>query len=73
MLGLIRNEGSLRVWYDGGRLINHSVAGARAVWLITLRWEEKASHSIMMNRSRATKEIREPIDEIIFHLVNESG
>ena len=33
MLGLIRNEGSLRVWYDGGRLINHSVAGARAVWL----------------------------------------
>ena len=61
------------MWYDGGRLINHSIAGLRAVWLITPRCEENASHSMMINSSRATKEIREPIDEMIFHLVNESG
>ena len=29
--GFTRNEGSLRVWYDGGRLMNHSIAGLKAV------------------------------------------
>lgn len=40
---------------------------------ITGRWAISDSHKMKINISRATTEIVDPKDEIMFHAVNESG
>ena len=39
----------------------------------TDRCDAKASHSIKINKTKAVKEIIDPIDEITFHVINLSG
>ena len=56
-----------------GRPVIHSISQVRADFLITLRCLVVLSHIINMKNIKPTKEITEPIDDMVFHLVKESG
>lgn len=49
------------------------MAGVILVGEMIARWEVNASHKRKIKRRRAINEIMEPIDEITFHDVYESG
>lgn len=61
------------LWWSGGSLFFHSKDGDRCDVEITPRWQIKASHSMKMNRRRATKDIVDPNVDTTFHDVNASG
>ena len=56
-----------------GRPVIHSISQVSADLLITLRCLAILSHRINMKNINPTKEITEPIDDMVFHLVKESG
>ena len=55
------------LWKSDGTTLSHSNIELKWELQITGRWEIKASHVITIKKITATKEIKEPIDEITFH------
>lgn len=67
------NAGSSNVWCGGGQPWSHSTFVAVASTERTSRLAEKASQIINRNNTMAIKDMREPIDETVFHRVYASG
>ena len=62
------------MWWGGGsRGWLHSRAEGGWDEATTGRWEAKASHIIIIKKRVATKDIRAPKEDTMFHIVKESG
>lgn len=61
------------MWKSIGVKSFHSIDDARFMGVITARCEVNASHKMKMKKISATNEIIDPIDEMTFHVVKESG
>lgn len=61
------------MWYGGGVPCSHSMWVFFPSWIVGLRLYVSASQTINSDISTATREIVEPIDEIVFHRVKASG
>lgn len=55
------------MWYGGGHPCSHSTFVAVNSTDITSRLAAKASHRIKRNIITATSEMREPMEETVFH------
>jgi len=61
--------GSSNVWYGGGQPWSHSTLVVVSSTARTSRLAAKASHRMNKNMITATREIRDPIEETVFHRV----
>lgn len=64
---------SVCVCQGAGVLMYQSISLGMFGSKITVRWADNLSHKIKMNRSRATNDIIDPLDDTTFHFVNLSG
>lgn len=64
---------SLAVWKIVGVPVNHSISQFRDDDLMMGRCTAILSHRMNIKNINPTKEITDPIEDIVFHLVNESG
>ena len=67
------NAGSSNVWYGGGQPWIHSMLVVVISTNDTSRLEAKASQIMKIISITAVSEMKEPIDEIMFHVVYASG
>ena len=65
--------GSSNVWYGGGHLFSHSKFVAIRSTVRTSCLDVNASQIIKIISITAVKEINEPTDEMVFHIVYASG
>ena len=65
--------GSSNVWYGGGHLFNHSRFVVVKSTVKTSRLDANASQIMKTISTTAVREINEPIDETVFHIVYASG
>lgn len=61
--------GSSKVWYGGGQPWIHSILVAVNSGWSTFRFAEKASQTMNMSMITAVIEIKEPIEDSVFHSV----
>ena len=61
------------MWYGGGQPCSHSTLVAVSSTAETSRLAAKASQRINKNMITAIREIREPIEDTVFHSVYASG
>lgn len=64
---------SSAVWKNGGDSSFHSTSVGRLSLEIILRWEDSVSHRMKINIISAMNDIKDPVEEIMFHFVYESG
>ena len=65
--------GSSNVWYGGGQPWSHSRLTGVSSISMTSRFEAKASQIMKTITITAVREMKEPIDEMVFHSVYASG
>lgn len=64
---------SSAVWKNGGDSSFHSTSVGRPSLKIILRWEDSVSHRMKINIRSAMNDIKDPVEEITFHFMYESG
>lgn len=65
----LTNAGSSNVWYGGGHPFSHSRLVEVRSTVSTSRLDANASQMMKIISMTAVSEIKEPIDEIVFHVV----
>lgn len=61
------------MWYGGGHPCIHSRLVVVSSTYATSRLDAKASHTINTIKMTAVREIKEPIEDTVFHVVYASG